>query len=71
MQRYHVRLIATFDRYIEATGPEQAEQMAIERCRAAVEPLGFPVQFHRSFDPHLGKECQTYDPEIMQVTLEF
>jgi len=37
MQRYHVRLIATLDRYIEATGPEQAEQMAIERCRGALQ----------------------------------
>lgn len=70
MQCYHVRLVATMDRYLEAPSAKQAEQLAMERCRQAVEPIGFPVTFHQAYPPHDTASCYELDSELESMTVD-
>ena len=72
LKRFHVRITATLDRYIEADSAPEAEQQALDRCRQAIEPIGFPVTFHPVYSPHATSECREIDPnlETIRVRLE-
>jgi len=66
---YHVRLVVAMDRYIEADGPEEAEQLALERMANAIEPRGFPFDVVRTFVHESPSECRDRDELIRNAEL--
>lgn len=50
MARHHVKIIAEFDRYIEADTLEAAQKQALGRFRAATDSTGMSSGFAEAYD---------------------
>jgi hypothetical protein len=68
LTRYHIAVVAIFDRYLEADTEARAQEAAADSIAAAIRPIGLSASYLAALKESDGKGRRTVDRYLDRVT---